>query len=168
MTALRSLLFLLVAPGAAAFYVPVYVLSHGPRIIPQALAILAIPLWAAGAAIILACYWEFLVRGKGTPAPIDPPRTLVISGLYRYVRNPIYVGLLLALAGHFSWFGTASLAFYSVGAFVAVHMFVILYEEPTLKRRFGAAYEEYLRTVPRWIPRLGMGETGGPSASRTV
>ena len=155
MTALRSLLFLIVAPGAAAFYVPVYVLSHGPRIIPPALALLAIPFWAAGAAIILACFWEFLVRGKGTPAPIDPPRTLVVSGLYRHVRNPIYVGLLLALGGHFLWFGTASLAFYTVGAFVAAHTFVILYEEPALKRRFGAAYEEYLLTVPRWIPRVG-------------
>ena len=168
MTAVRSLIFLIVAPGLAAIYVPIYVLSEGPRIIPQELAFLAIPLWASGAAVIIACFWEFLARGQGTPAPIDPPRRLVVSGMYRYVRNPIYVGLLLALGGHLLWFGTAALLYYLIGAFVVAHTFVILYEEPTLKRRFGAAYEEYLRTVPRWIPRLGMGETGGPSASRTV
>jgi len=95
-----------------------------------------------------------VARGHGTPAPIDPPKELVVSGLYRYVRNPMYVGVLLILLGHFLWFKTAWMIAYAAFAFLVVHTFVTLYEEPTLKNKFGAAYERYLQKVPRWIPRL--------------
>ena len=104
--------------------------------------------------MVLWCFWDFLVKGKGTPAPIDPPKELVVSGLYNYVRNPMYVGVELMLIGHFLWFGFWNLLVYAAFFFAAFYIFVLLYEEPTLKKKFGAAYEEYLKRVPRWIPRL--------------
>jgi protein-S-isoprenylcysteine O-methyltransferase Ste14 len=97
---------------------------------------------------------DFVFEGRGTPAPIEPPKELVLSGFYRYVRNPMYVGIALILAGHFLWFGYWSLLIYLVIVCAAFHAFVTLYEEPNLRRRFGASYEDYLKRVPRWIPRL--------------
>ena len=85
--------------------------------------------------------------------PSDPPQELVVTGFYRYVRNPIYVGVLLIFLGHFLWFGYWALLLYALVAFIAVHLFIVLYEEPTLKKKFGTAYENYLMDVPRWIPR---------------
>ena len=99
-------------------------------------------------------FWNFLAEGRGTPAPIDPPKELISVGFYRYVRNPMYVGVILILIGHFLWFGFWWLLIYTALAFLIVHLFVTRYEEPTLKRKFGAAYEDYLKNVPRWIPRL--------------
>ena len=104
--------------------------------------------------ILLWSFWNFLIEGRGTPAPLDPPKKLVAVGFYRYVRNPMYVGVLLILIGHFLWFKNVWLLVYTVVAFLIVHLFVTLYEEPTLKRKFGASYETYLKEVPRWIPRV--------------
>jgi protein-S-isoprenylcysteine O-methyltransferase Ste14 len=154
MTALKSLLFLIVAPGMVAGYIPLVLLRKGPQIETGFLAYLAIPLWLMGGAILLWSFWNFLIDGRGTPAPIDPPKELVVAGFYRYVRNPMYFGVLMILIGHFLWFGFWWLLAYTVIAFVAVHTFVTLYEEPTLKRKFGTAYEEYLKKVPRWIPKF--------------
>ena len=89
-----------------------------------------------------------------TPAPVEPPKELVAVGFYRYVRNPMYVGILWMLAGHFLWFGYWNLLIYSAVVFLAFYSFVTFYEEPTLKKKFGRAYEEYLQRVPGWIPRL--------------
>lgn len=154
MIALKSLLFLIVVPGMVAGYVPLALLRKGPQFETGILAYLAIPLWLVGGVILLWSFWNFLHEGRGTPAPVDPPKELVAVGFYRYVRNPMYVGIFLILLGHFLWFKFASLIIYLVIAFVIVHLFVTLYEEPTLKRKFGAAYENYLRRVPRWIPRF--------------
>ena len=154
MTALKSLLFLIVAPGMVAGYIPPALLRKGPQIETGFLAYLAFPLWIIGGVILLWSFWNFLVEGRGTPAPIDPPKELVAVGFYRYVRNPMYVGVLLILIGHFLWFGFWLLLAYTVLAFIATHLFVTLYEEPTLKRKFGAGYEEYLKKVPRWIPKF--------------
>ena len=93
-------------------------------------------------------------QGHGTPAPVEPPKELVAVGFYRYVRNPMYVGILWMLAGHFLWFGFWNLLIYGVVVFLAFYSFVTFYEEPTLKKKFGRAYEEYLQRVPGWIPRL--------------
>src|SRR6266508_285387 len=153
MTALRSLLFLIVAPGMVAGYIPLGLLRRGPRVETGILAYLAFPFWLIGGVILLWSFWNFLKEGRGTPAPIDPPKELVAVGFYRYVRNPMYFGILLILIGYFLWFGFWSLLVYTAFAFLATHLFVTRYEEPTLKRKFGAAYEEYLRRVPRWIPR---------------
>jgi len=154
MTTLKSLLFLLVAPGMVAGYIPLALLREGPQLETGLLSYLAFPLWGVGGVILLWSFWNFLKEGRGTPAPMDPPRELVAMGFYRYVRNPMYVGIFLLLLGHFLWFKFLWLIVYLAIAFLIVHLFVTLYEEPTLKRKFGAAYEEYLQRVPRWIPRF--------------
>ena len=154
MTALRSLLFLIIAPGTVAGYIPLALLRNGARIETGVFAYLAFPLWLIGATILLWSFWNFLAQGRGTPAPIDPPKELVAVGFYRYVRNPMYVGILTILIGHFLWFGYWNLLVYAIFVFLGFHTFVTFYEEPTLKRKFGAPYEDYLKRVPRWIPRL--------------
>lgn len=154
MTAVKSLIFLIIAPGMVAGYIPLALLRNGPQIDTGMIAYLAIPLWGIGGMILLWSFWNFLHEGGGTPAPNDPPKELVAAGFYRYVRNPMYVGILLILVGYFLWFGFWSLFLYTLFVFITVHLFVTLYEEPTLRRKFGASYEEYLSRVPRWIPRL--------------
>lgn len=154
MTALRSLLFLIIAPGMVAGYIPLGLLRKGPQVETGILAWLALPLWLIGAAILLWSFWNFLAQGRGTPAPIDPPKELVAVGFYRYIRNPMYVGVLAVILGHFLWFGYWWLLIYAAIVFTAFHAFVTMYEEPTLRRKFGAAYEEYCKRVPRWLPRL--------------
>jgi len=154
MTALGSLLFLLLAPGTIAGYIPLVLLRNGPRVEAGVFAYLAFPLWLVGSIILLWCFWDFTFKGHGTPAPISPPKELVATGFYRYVRNPMYVGILAILLGHFLWFGYWNLLIYAVIVFVAFHTFVAFYEEPALKRKFGASYEAYLQRVPRWIPRF--------------
>lgn len=137
-----------------AGYIPLVLLRKGTQIETGIFAYLAFPLWAFGLIILLWSFWNFLVQGRGTPSPTDPPRELVAVGFYRYVRNPMYVGILATIMGHFLWFGYWNLLLYAVVVFIAFHTFVTYYEEPTLKRNFGAGYEEYLRNVPRWIPRI--------------
>jgi protein-S-isoprenylcysteine O-methyltransferase Ste14 len=154
MAVYKSLLYLIIEAGLFALYVPLKLLRSGPRIETGLISWLAIPLWLIGSLVILACFWSFTFTGRGTPVPIDPPKELVITGPYRYVRNPIYVGVLLIFLGHFLWFGYWTLLIYAASALTGVHFFVISYEEPTLKRKFGATYEEYLRQVPRWIPKV--------------
>jgi protein-S-isoprenylcysteine O-methyltransferase Ste14 len=154
MTALKSLLFLIVAPGMVAGYIPLVLLRGGSRVETGFFAYLAIPLWLVGSAILLWSFWNFFRQGHGTPAPVDPPKDLVVVGFYRYVRNPMYFGILLMLIGYFLWYGTWSLLIYTVIAFVIIHLFVTLYEEPTLRKKFGDSYEAYERDVPRWIPKL--------------
>lgn len=154
MTVYKSLLYLILEAGLFALYIPLGLLHNGPRIETGIVAWLAIPLWLIGSLIVLRCFWDFTFKGRGTPIPSDPPRELVITGPYHYVRNPIYVGVLLIFSGHFLWFGYWALLTYTVLAFIGVHFFVVLYEEPTLKRKFGAAYEDYLNRVPRWIPKF--------------
>ncbi len=104
--------------------------------------------------ILLWSFWNFLNEGGGTPAPVDPPKELVATGFYRYVRNPMYVAVFTIIVGHFLWFGYWYLLIYAIIVFIAFNIFVTYYEEPTLKRKFGATYEEYLQRVPRWIPRF--------------
>jgi protein-S-isoprenylcysteine O-methyltransferase Ste14 len=155
MTAYKSLLYLIIEAGLFALYIPLAFLRSGPRIETGIVSLLAIPLWLIGSLVVLWSFWDFTFKGRGTPVPLDPPKELVITGPYRYVRNPIYMGVMLIFLGHFLWFGYWALLIYTMFAFIGVHFFVLLYEEPTLKRRFGAAYEEYLRRVPRWIPKFG-------------
>jgi protein-S-isoprenylcysteine O-methyltransferase Ste14 len=109
-----------------------------------------------GFAVALRCVWDFGHTGRGTPVPIAPPQRLVVVGFYRYVRNPMYVGFIVGWLGLWVIFGRASLAALTIAviAVAFVVLFVWLYEEPTLRRKFGAEYDEYCRNVPRWIPRL--------------
>jgi protein-S-isoprenylcysteine O-methyltransferase Ste14 len=154
MTALKSFLFLILAPGVVAGYIPLALLRRGAQIETGILAYLAFPLWAIGGIILLWSFWNFLTQGHGTPAPIDPPKELVAAGFYRYVRNPMYAGVLAVILGHFLWFGYWNLLVYAILVFLSFHTFVTYYEEPVLKRKFGTAYEDYLQNVPRWIPRF--------------
>lgn len=151
MTALKALLFLIVAPGMVAGYIPLALLRNGPQIETGIVGWLAIPLWGIGAIILLWSFWNFLKQGRGTPAPIDPPKELVAAGFYRHTRNPMYVGVLLIIVGHFLWYGFWYLFFYAAFIFLAFNTFVAYYEEPTLRKKFGAAYEEYCQRVPRWF-----------------
>jgi len=109
-----------------------------------------------GFAIALRCVWDFGWTGHGTPAPIAPPKKLVRVGFYRYVRNPMYVGFFVGWGGLWIVFGRANAATIAGAVIVilGVHLFVRFYEEPTLRRLFGADYEQYCQNVPRWLPRL--------------
>jgi len=109
-----------------------------------------------GFSVALRCIWDFGWTGRGTPAPLIPPQRLVVVGFYRYVRNPMYVGFAAGWIGLWIVFGCASWAAVAAVAAVAlgVHLFVVFYEEPTLRRKFGSAYDEYRNNVRRWSPRL--------------
>jgi protein-S-isoprenylcysteine O-methyltransferase Ste14 len=109
-----------------------------------------------GFAVALRCVWDFAWTGHGTPAPFAPPKRLVVAGFYHYVRNPIYVGGAAGWIGLWVVFGHARLVgvAVAVAAALGVHLFVVLYEEPTLRKKFGADYEEYCRNVNRWWPRV--------------
>ena len=153
MTVLKSLLYLLLVQNFG-FYVPLAFCRSGPQMHTRALAYLALLMWPLGILGVLWCFWDFTYIGRGTPLPTDPPKELVASGLYAHVRNPIYVSVILILLGHFLWFGYWSLLVYTSLAFVGTHLFVTLYEEPSLLKRFGEPYEDYLSKVPRWIPTI--------------
>ena len=154
MTAIKSLLFLIFIPGMVAGFIPLNLLRFGAQMGFGTFSYMAFPFWVFGTIVLLWCFWDFAKKGLGTPAPIDPPKNLVVSGLYRFVRNPMYVGVLLVITGHFLWFGYWILLPYGGLFFLATHSFVTLYEEPFLRKQFGAEYEAYLREVPRWIPRI--------------
>jgi protein-S-isoprenylcysteine O-methyltransferase Ste14 len=106
-----------------------------------------------GAALALWCLGTFVFIGRGTPASFDPPRRLVIRGPYRLVRNPMYIGAGLGLAGAAIFYGSISMAIYAVLFLLAAHLLVIFYEEPTLRRTFGAEYQAYCSRVRRWLPK---------------
>jgi protein-S-isoprenylcysteine O-methyltransferase Ste14 len=152
---LKTILFTILVPGFVALRVPYDLL--GERYVPVrgSLACLGIFCFVIGSTIYFRCAWEFAVRGLGTPAPIAPTKFLVVSGLHRYVRNPMYIGVLLVILGQGALFHAARLAEYGAVCILLAHLFVIFYEEPTLSRQFGESYEEYRHTVPRWIPRFG-------------
>ena len=109
--------------------------------------------FAVGAVVYLHCLWLFAVRGRGTPAPFDPPRILVWRGLYKWVRNPMYLGTLTLVTGEAVFLRSNHILVYLICLTCAVHLFVLGYEEDSLRRQFGAMYEDYKRAVPRWLPR---------------
>lgn len=150
---LKNVLFTLVVPGTVAVYVPL-LMARGRPAASGAAFLLALALLALGGAIYAWCVWDFAVLGRGTPAPIDAPKKLVVRGLYRYSRNPIYVGVLTALAGWDVMFGGTNLLVYTLCMAIGFHLFVVLYEEPHLRRQFGAEYRDYCQKVGRWLPRF--------------
>lgn len=164
MIMVRTVLFTLLVPGCLAVGVPYLLLkSEGESFIsePGVFRWLGLVLVVGGAACYLWCAWEFTFAGRGTPAPWDPPTRFVSRGLYRISRNPIYVGAVLILIGEAIALASVVLVVYAVLMWWLFHFIVVLYEEPTLREKFGAAYEEYCRRVPRWIPhRRGGTRTG--------
>ncbi len=155
MTALKTIFFMLLVPGLLLGVLPAWFMATDTALFSFGVfRWLAVPFWLVGTGVMLWCAWDFTVKGRGTPAPIDPPKELVVSGLYRYVRNPMYDGALLVLLGHVLWFPSMSLIVSPVILFAAFHLFVVFYEERHLHKTFGAAYDEYCRNVPRWLPRI--------------
>lgn len=131
-------------------------LDHFVRItLPGGVEILGVVLMVGGGVLGLACVGTFIIRGKGTPAPFDAPREFVAAGPYRYVRNPMYVGGLFLLGGFGLLQHSISILLMALLLFLVVHLMVVFYEEPTLRKSFGASYEEYCRTTRRWLPCLG-------------
>ena len=151
--ALRSLLFLILIPGTVAGYIPLRILRASKQpLIPSlsAASVLAGCLILLGASVLLRCVWDFFSAGRGTLAPVDPPKLLVVHGLYRFTRNPMYNGVLAVLLGEAWLFRSVALLQYAVLVFVVFHLVVIVYEEPVLESRFGESYRAYRRAVPRW------------------
>jgi protein-S-isoprenylcysteine O-methyltransferase Ste14 len=154
--ALRSLLWTALLPGLFAGYVPLrfFGLARVHVSLTNPVHLLGLLAIALGGALLLACIWEFARSGRGTLSPVDPPRELVLRGLYRYVRNPMYLSVTVIVLGEVLLTGSRPLLAYWAVWFVAVNLFVIGYEEPTLRRRFGESYERYTREVKRWLPRV--------------
>jgi len=154
---LRTALFTILVPGTELVLIPLAVVRFdiGPRLeLGPARYIALVPL-LAGLAMILCCFADFIRRGRGTPAIYDPPRELVIAGLYRYVRNPQYVGVVLVVLGEALLTGMVVLFGYAAFMAIGYHLFVRYYEEPALGRLFGESYARYREAVPRWLPRPG-------------
>jgi len=150
----KSVLFAILLPGTVTVFVPSLIISKGHLVIHwTSWRVLALVPLIFGVSILLHCVWDFAVSGGGTLAPVDPPKELVVRGPYRYVRNPMYVGVLLILFSEACLFNSRALFLYALGAFVVVHAFVLLYEEPHLRRKFGEAYASYCKKVDRWLPR---------------
>jgi protein-S-isoprenylcysteine O-methyltransferase Ste14 len=156
---LRTAIFTAIVPYTVGLWLPTRVhraFSESPfRSEPERWQIiLSLLLLLAGAAIYLWCAWDFSVKGLGTPAPIDAPINLLVNGLYRFVRNPMYVGVFLLIASRAMLFWSLPIVLYLALVATCVQLFIVLYEEPHLRKTFGEQYLEYCRRVPRWIPRI--------------
>lgn len=152
--ALGTLFFAAVAPGTVLWLVPLVVLQVAPgAMLPDWVKWAGLVPLVPGAALLVDSFVRFVTRGRGTPAPLAPPKRLVATGFYRWVRNPMYVGIVLVLLGEALLFRSAGLLGYAALMWLVFHLFVTLYEEPHLQRAFGTSYDDYRRAVPRWIPR---------------
>lgn len=153
--AVRSLVWLALLPGFFAGYLPWRWFGlAGVRLRPaNPVHLLGLAAVAAGVALLGWCVWEFARSGRGTLSPADPPTRLVVRGLYRHVRNPMYLSVTVIVLGEVLLLQSAVLLVYWALWFVAATLFVRFYEEPALRRRFGPEYEEYCRRVGRWLPR---------------
>jgi len=153
---LGSIVFLVLAPGTVDALIPWWITGWraGPPF-PGGLVVrwLGLALIAGGAIVLVESFVRFALQGLGTPAPVFPTRHLVISGYYRYVRNPMYAANVAIILGQALWFASVTLLAYCAVVWLSFHVFVILYEEPTLRATFGAEYDAYCRRVARWIPR---------------
>lgn len=153
----RSLVIVLIVTGIFLVGVPFFLLSSGLELVPFQLGIIRfagiLPV-SLGAVILFWCAWTFGSMGKGTPAPFDSPRTLVRAGLYRIVRNPMYLGAESVLLGEAISLGSSTILLYALALWIIFHLFVVYYEEPNLRKKFGESYEQYCKAIPRWIPRM--------------
>jgi protein-S-isoprenylcysteine O-methyltransferase Ste14 len=151
----KTLVFTVFVPGTVAGYVPWRLRPEAAVMTTGAGAWAAIAVIAIGIAIYLdTAFWGFAVIGGGTPAPIAPTKILVVKGLHRFVRNPMYIGVGLVIAGQAWLFHSPHIALYAACMLLIAHSFVLLYEEPTLHKQFGAEYDRYRASVPRWIPKF--------------
>ena len=152
--AVGSAAFLAAAPGVVAGLVPYLLTGWDSSDPPAFLAVLGAALIAAGAGVLLHAFARFVVEGRGTPAPVAPTDRLVVGGLYRHVRNPMYVAVAATIVGQALLLGRPWLLAYAAAFWAAVAAFVSRYEEPTLSARYGEEYAAYRRAVPAWWPRV--------------
>ena len=145
--------FTLIEPVAVAVLVPWLLLPAHPGTATGASLVFGVLPIACGALIYIRCAADFIFAGHGTPAPYAPPKLLVERGLYRYTRNPMYVGVTGAVGGEALVFHSVSLAVYAVVLLAGFHLRVVLYEERVLRKTFGGLYDDYCRRVPRWLWR---------------
>jgi protein-S-isoprenylcysteine O-methyltransferase Ste14 len=154
---LGTAVFLVLAPGFFVVLVP-YSISRWRFQLPllgfTAFRMLGVLLMAAALPVLLESFARFALQGLGTPAPVFPTQRLIVQGFYRYVRNPMYVAVVSMVLGQGLLLGNLYLLIYGIFAWLVTFLFVLTYEEPTLRRTFGAEYDTYLANVPRWIPRL--------------
>ncbi|GAA1996172.1 isoprenylcysteine carboxylmethyltransferase family protein [Microbacterium pumilum] len=152
-----SLVFFIVAPGVVAFLIP-FLLAQGQdeawHLDPPVVKWAGLALGVAGTIALVECFARFALKGIGTPAPIAPTEHLVVTGLYRHVRNPMYVAVLAIILAQAMWFASVAVLIYAAIIWAAFTAFVMVYEEPTLARTFGDEYAAYRSHVRRWIPRL--------------
>ena len=154
---LGTTLFLVLAPGCVAGLVPWWISRweyRAPFRGYATLRVIGAMLIVAGTFVVLDSFTRFALQGLGTPAPVFPTKHLVIKGFYRYVRNPMYVAVVAVILGQALLFGDVRVFEYALFAWLVAHLFVLAYEESTLRRTFGAEYESFRANVPRWIPRL--------------
>ena len=160
--ALRSIMWAVLLPGVMAFYLPwrFFGLNHWHTARDNPLHVVGAALAVTGTVLLVICILEFARSGRGTLSPADPPKELVVQGLYRYVRNPMYVSVSIILIGEYLLTASLPILYYWIVWFAVVNLFVIGYEEPALRRQFGESYDRYAREVGRWIPNFGRRVTG--------
>ncbi len=153
---IKTLAHTLLIPGSVLVFVPyLLVRERDPTLHELDAWQLAGAVWIiVGIVIGSWCTFDFMIRGRGTPNPLDPPKLLVQLGFYRYVRNPAYVSVAFILLGETLFFRSVSVGIYAAVLLIGIHLLVVLYEEPILRQRFGESYDEYCKRVPRWIPRI--------------
>jgi protein-S-isoprenylcysteine O-methyltransferase Ste14 len=152
-----SAIFLVAAPGTIGVYLPWLFCRwrfSEPLFGFSLIRILGALMIVVGLPVLLDSFIRFAIQGLGTPAPIAPPQRLIVTGLYRYVRNPMYVAVSLLVFGQGLLFGSIAVLEYGVVVWVGFFAFVVLYEEPALRRKFGEQYVQYCAQVSRWVPRL--------------
>ena len=160
--AARSMAWTIALPGVVAGYIPwrFFGLGRTRLNLQDPVQSLGVGCVLTGAALLGACIFEFAARGRGTLSPVDPPRQLVVGGPYRYVRNPMYLGVTAIVLGEALLVRSLALGVYWTSWFAGANVFVIAYEEPNLRRRFGTSYDDYARRVARWIPHSDFPRAG--------
>ena len=152
--AIGSILFFFLAPGTVAGLIPWWISGWDTRGSHPALIAVGATWIVVGLTALIRCFARFATDGQGTPAPVAPTKTLVITGLYRRVRNPMYVAVTAIILGQALVFASPTLAAYGAVIWLAFHIFIVMYEEPTLRVTYGDQYAAYCAAAPRWIPRL--------------
>jgi protein-S-isoprenylcysteine O-methyltransferase Ste14 len=155
--AFETIIATIIVPVFAILGIPYFILNRSGKGWPLDLGVIQVSMIAMGMLGMVMIVWvsyAFVTRGKGTPIPFDPPTDFVASGAFRFVRNPMYVGVITTLLSETVFFGSVGLLIYTCLLWLTLHIFLVVFEEPQLKRRFGGSYEDYLKSTPRWIPRL--------------
>jgi protein-S-isoprenylcysteine O-methyltransferase Ste14 len=154
-TVVRTIVYATLFVGLVLVYIPAALVARLGIVYPATFGVAqyaGVLIGTVGAAVALTCVASFATIGEGTPAPFDPPRRLVVRGPYRWIRNPMYVGAALALAGAAVFYESLALACYAFAFLIVSHLFVVFYEEPNLRRTFGDDYAAYCDRVGRWLP----------------